>query len=646
MSIWEVIEAEMTTEIAKLKRSSITLFSEQEKVVRIRLTLKTLITVLTLLLISEFAFSGFSSLTIAMCSLAFILVFFLLWSSSDTCSVIAGMLLWSVAIFITYACWLGNGIFDASVLAFPCLLMLAIILSGKLVFISLFFYLIGTLCFFAFAHNQGLLTEGLLIETLPVWGRVVSSIIMLTFFSVSVFYIFMDIKRRFKYILAENGTLEFTLSQLRKRSRYDQLTLLPNENVCKTDFEKALQQQKSTGQILAFITLNISNQDSIKMNYSHRICDETIKLLAKKLSPFVNKNTVIYRFQQNEFVILKRSADYRGISKFAEKIYQVCLQTFHVTDFDVVLQPDIGIALAPFDGSTMAELRHNSHLAMHTEDNEEKVGFNFFDQVMAVQEQEKLQLSKSLRNAIANNEFFLHFQPKVDLATYQIIGAEALIRWKSPEHGLVPPIVFIPLAEQAGVITDITHWVLEHSVTACKQWHELGFNKLSVAVNLSAEDFKRGNLVTHTMSTLHQARLPAHFLELELTESMLMDDINYIQKQINELRVFGVSFSIDDFGTGYSNLGYLTKFNVSALKLDRSFVMNVCHSSNEVQIVKAIIEMSKSLSITNIAEGIEDKETANILTALGCEFGQGYFWSKPLSQKDFISLLRQKKEIL
>jgi EAL domain-containing protein (putative c-di-GMP-specific phosphodiesterase class I) len=124
---------------------------------------------------------------------------------------------------------------------------------------------------------------------------------------------------------------------------------------------------------------------------------------------------------------------------------------------------------------------------------------------------------------------------------------------------------------------------------------------------------------------------------------MLMDDINYIQKQINELRVFGVSFSIDDFGTGYSNLGYLTKFNVSSLKLDRSFVMNICHSSNEVQIVKAIIEMSKSLGITNIAEGIEDKETANLLTVLGCEVGQGYYWSKPLSQKDFISLLKQKK---
>jgi diguanylate cyclase (GGDEF)-like protein len=633
----------MTTEIAKVKRSSITLFSEQEKVVRVRLTLKLLIAVVTFLLFSEFAFSGFTPLVLAKCSLALVLIFFLFWASPDTSSVIAGMLLWSVAIFITYACWLGNGIFDAIVLAFPCLLMLAIILSGKLIFISLFVYLISTLCFFAFGHNQGVLTGALLFDAQPVWGRVVSYVIMLTSFSVSVFYIFVDIRKRFKYILEKNGSLEFTLRQLRKSSRFDELTLLPNENVCKVDLEKALQQQKSSGQILAFITLNISNQDSIKMNYSHSLCDETIKLLANKLSPFISKSTVVYRFQQNEFVILKRSADHRGISKFAEKICQVCLQTFHVTDFDVVLQPVIGIALAPFDGSTMAELRHNSHLAMHAEVKEDKADFNFFDQAMAVQEQEKLQLTKLLRSAITNNEFILHFQPKVDLATNRIIGAEALIRWVSPKHGLITPEVFIPLAEQAGVITDITHWVIENSVAACKQWHELGFNKLTIAVNLSAEDFKRGNLVTHTMSALHQAPLSAHFLELELTESMLMDDINYIQKQINELRVFGVSFSIDDFGTGYSNLGYLTKFNVSSLKLDRSFVMNICHSSNEVQIVKAIIEMSKSLGITNIAEGIEDKETANLLTVLGCEVGQGYYWSKPLSQKDFISLLKQKK---
>jgi len=638
-----VIEALMTVKEAKIKRSSITLFSEKSKVVRVRLTLKILLTVLTLLLISEFAFNGFSPLAIAMCTLILVLIFFFLWASSDTSSVISGMLLWAVAVFITYACWLGNGIFDVSVLAFPCLIMLAIILSGKLIYISLFVYLLSILCFFAFAHNEGLLTGDFLFESLPIWRRVVSYIIILTVFSASVFYVFVDIRKRFKYILEKNGGLEFTLSQLKKRSRYDQLTLLPNEESCKIDFEVALQKQRSSGQVLAFITLNISNQDLIKMNYSHSVCDETIKLLAKALSLFTNKGTVIYRLQQNEFVILKHSADYRGISLFAEKISQVCIQTFHVTDFDVVLQPDIGIALAPFDGSTMEELRHNSHLAMHTKDYEGKTGFNFFDQAMAVQEQEKLQLTRALRNAIANNELFLHFQPKIDLATEQIIGAEALIRWASPEHGLIPPIIFIPLAEQSGVIADITHWVIEHSVTACKQWHELGFNTLSIAVNLSAEDFKRGNLVTHTMSILHQANLPAHFVELELTESMLMDDINFIQKQINELRVFGVSFSIDDFGTGYSNLGYLAKFNVSSLKLDRSFVMNVSHSSNELQIVKAIIEMSKSLGITNIAEGIEDKETASTLAKLGCEVGQGYFWSKPLSQKDLVSLLKQKK---
>jgi diguanylate cyclase (GGDEF)-like protein len=626
--------------------SSITLFSEQAKVHRLRLTLKTLISIFVILLISELFFNGLSTsnLVLSIYSSIFILIFFLLWASSDTCSVISGMVLWSIAVFITYASWLGNGIFDTSILAFPCLLLLAIVLSGKLIFISLFVYLISALCFFAFAHNQGLLTGTILFETMPLWRRVFSYILLLTSFSVAVFYIFADIRYRFKKILGKNASLELSISRLRKRSRYDQLTRLPNENVCKEDLKKTLLQQKSSGNILAFITLNISNQDSIKMNYSRSICDKTLRLLAKKLTFYANDDTVIYRFQQSEFVILKYSADHRGISQFADKIHQVCSQSFYVADFDIVLSPNIGIALASFDGSSMEELRHNSHLAMHTKTEENTANFSFFDQAMAAKEQEKLQLTKSLKNAVVNNEFILNFQPQINLATGQIIGAEALIRWISPEHGLVPPTVFIPLAEQAGVITEITHWVVEHSIIACKQWHQLGFNKLYVAVNLSAEDFIRGNLVKYTMSILHQANLPAHFLELELTESMLMDDINHIQKQINELRAFGISFSIDDFGTGYSNLGYLTKFNVSTIKLDRSFVMNIRHSSNELQIVKAIIEMSKSLSITNVAEGIEDKETAKVLTDLGCEVGQGYLWSKPLQQQDFIALLSQKNE--
>lgn len=625
----------------KKNRSSITLFSEKEKVHQLRLTLKFIITILTLLLISELFFNDFStsSLALAIAVSIIILLFFFFWTSPDTCSVISGMVLWSVAVFITYACWLGNGIFDTSVLAFPCLLMLAIVLSGKLVFISLFVYLIGALCFFAFAHNQGILAGSLLFQSLPLWGRVLSYIITLSFFSVGVFYIFSDVKKRFKSLLEKNAKLELAINNLIESSRFDQLTQLPNEHACKADIESIFQQQKISGNILAFITLNVSNQHSIKMNYSHSICDESLKQLAHRLIYFSNDSTTIYRFQENEFVILKHFVDYRGISTFTDKVHQVCSKTFHVTDFDVTLQPYIGIALAPFDGTTMAELRHNSHLAMHTKAVGNKTNFSFFDQAMAAKEQEKLVLTKALRNAIANNELILHFQPQIDLATGQIIGAEALIRWISPIHGFVPPTVFIPLAEKAGVITDITHWVIDHAINACQKWHELGFNKLCIAVNLSAEDFKRGNLATYTMSVLYQANLPAHFLELELTESMLMDDINHIQKQINELCAFGISFSIDDFGTGYSNLGYLTKFNVSTIKLDRSFVMNICHSSSELQIVKAIIEMSKSLSITNVAEGIEDKETANMLAKLGCEVGQGYLWSKPLPEQDFIALL-------
>lgn len=636
----------MKTQSTDVNRSSIILFSEQAQVGRLKVTLQIILSIFALLLFSELFFTGFTAIAIAMLTAFIVLSAFYFWASVDTYSVISGMLLWSVAVFITYACWLGNGIFDASVLAFPCLLMLAIVISSKLIFISLYIYLVGALCFFALVHNQDLLTGDMLFQGVPMWGRVFSYVITISLFSVGVFFIFSDIRKRFKNILQKNAALETRLTQLKKRSRFDQLTALPNENACKKDLELILQQQKISGHILAFITLNVSNLQSTRMNYSHRICDDTLKLLAKRLATFANDKTAIYRFQQNEFVILKHSIDHRSISRFVEKMHYFCSQMYHVDDFDVSLQPDIGIALAPFDGSTMEELRHNSHLAMHAQSQDDKTNFSFFDQAMAVEEQKRLELTKALKSAIANKELVLHFQPKIDLASQQIIGAEALVRWINPEHGFVPPTVFIPLAEQAGVITDITHWVLEQSVLACKEWHHLGFDKLCIAVNLSAEDFKRGNLSTHTLSALHQADLPAHFLELELTESMLMDDIISIQKQINELRSFGISFSIDDFGTGYSNLGYLTKFNVSTIKLDRSFVMNICQSTNELQIVKAIIGMSKSLGITNVAEGVEDKATASMLGKLGCEMGQGYFWSKPVPQKEFIALLSKPEETI
>ena len=629
----------MSIQSSDVNRSSIVLFSEQAQVTRLKLTLRLLLSIFVLLLLSELYFTGMSALAIAMITSFIILTLLYYWASPDTGSVIAGMLLWSVAVFITYACWLGNGIFDTSVLAFPCLLMLAIVISSKLIFISLYVYLVGALCFFAVVHNQSLLTGAILFQGLPMWGRVFSYIIILTLFSVGVFLIFSDIRKRFKNILQKNAALESKLEIFRRRSRFDQLTALPNENACKTDLATTLQKQKTSGHILAFITLSVNNLQSTRMNYSHSLCDDALKLLAQRLTTFVNEKTTIYRFQQNEFVILKHSIDHRSISKFVEKVYQLSSQTYHVNDFDVSLQPSIGIALAPFDGTTMEELRHNSHLAMHAQSNDNKSDFSFFDKAMAEAEQKRLELTKALKGAIANDELVLHFQPKIDLSSGQIIGAEALIRWINPVHGFVPPTLFIPLAEQAGVITDITHWVIEQSVLACKQWHDLGFNKLCIAVNLSAEDFKRGSLSTHTMSALHKVDLPAHFLELELTESMLMDDINFIQKQINELRSLGISFSIDDFGTGYSNLGYLTKFNVSTLKLDRSFVMNICQSTNELQIVKAITGMSKSLGITNVAEGVEDKETGCVLANLGCEMGQGYYWSKPLPQEAFIALL-------
>ena len=237
------------------------------------------------------------------------------------------------------------------------------------------------------------------------------------------------------------------------------------------------------------------------------------------------------------------------------------------------------------------------------------------------------------------HEFQLYFQAKLQLSDQRVIGAEALLRWPQPDGSMISPDDFIPLAESSGLIVEIGEWVLQQACLACSRWHQQGYHDLTVAVNLSYVQFRDGKLEQQVQQALSAAALPAHALELELTESLLIGEGDNIARQLAALHQLGIRFSIDDFGTGYSNLGYLRRFNASRLKIDKSFILSLCLSERDEPLVRAIIQMSKSLGLKTVAEGIENSATAAQLALLGCDEGQGFYWAKPLPEHDFLGFV-------
>lgn len=239
-------------------------------------------------------------------------------------------------------------------------------------------------------------------------------------------------------------------------------------------------------------------------------------------------------------------------------------------------------------------------------------------------------------------QLVLFYQPKIDFKNNQIVGVEALIRWQHPTRGLIAPNEFIPVAEESGQIVDITKWAINHACKDISKWQAAGHGDVSVAINISIVDFRSGVLPQIVFKALSSHNINPNLLELEITESTIFEDTDHVQEQINKMSARGISFAIDDFGTGYSNLGYLNQFNVTILKIDQSFIRNIVDNSHNQHIVKAIISLSKSLAIENVAEGVEDLETADWLKINGCALGQGYYWAKPLSFVDFCQLLTKE----
>lgn len=422
----------------------------------------------------------------------------------------------------------------------------------------------------------------------------------------------------------------------------DMLTGLPNRVLLRDRFEQALAHAHRAHTRVALLFLDLDNFKTINDTLGHAVGDALLKEIAARLHHCVRETDTISRQGGDEFLIVL--PDLRGtevITPVLIKIRESLQAPIRFDGHELSTSVSIGVAIYPDDGLDFETLLRKADTAMYRAKDAGRNHYRFFDEQMNTEALELMQLKNGLRRAIAQQEFTLLFQPQIDLESGRVVAAEALLRWQQPELGAVPPARFIPVAEESGLIVSIGEWVMHEACQQAAVWRQAGLPPLVVAVNLSAVQFRRGDVVQLVTQALQDSGLPADHLELELTESILLKDTEQVLASVRQLKALGVRLSIDDFGTGYSSLSYLKRFDVDRLKIDRSFVRDLAHDPDDAAIVRAIIRMARSLGLRTVAEGVEDAVTLARLRRFRCDEAQGYHFAAPMAAAELAAFVRQ-----
>jgi diguanylate cyclase (GGDEF)-like protein len=425
--------------------------------------------------------------------------------------------------------------------------------------------------------------------------------------------------------------------QINHMARHDALTGLANRAVFRSELEASLK-RALRGDPLAVLCLDLDHFKAVNDTLGHLVGDELLKAVAVRLHDCVRETDLVARLGGDEFAIIQvGGAQPSGATGLASRLIETLGQSFSLGDHTAIIGASVGISIGPNDGITAEELLKNADLALYRAKEDGRATYCFFEPDMNSKMQARRSLEMDLRQALANDQFKLHYQPQVGVSSQQVVGFEALIRWHHPERGLVPPSDFISVAEETGLINAIGAWVLNAACREAATWPE----HVRVAVNLSPIQFKGGTLLLDVMSALGKSGLSPTRLELEITETVMLSDTEGTLDTLRQLKEIGISISMDDFGTGYSSLGYLRKFPFSKIKIDQSFIRSLSSEQESVAIVKAITGLGQSLGMLTTAEGVETVEQMDALRAEGCTEVQGYYLSRPVPASEVLALLGQ-----
>jgi diguanylate cyclase (GGDEF)-like protein len=423
---------------------------------------------------------------------------------------------------------------------------------------------------------------------------------------------------------------------------HDELTSLPNRKVLAEVVPYLMAQARRRGTKLMLLFLDLDHFKHINDSFGHGFGDAVLKVIAQRLKASVRESDIVTRLGGDEFVIVL--TDIRQIevlNSVVTKILRAVEQPVVVENHQLFITASIGAALSPDDGEDLVSLLKNADAAMYRAKEEGRNVCRFYSQDMGSQALEQLQLASALRRALERGEFELHYQPRVALANSNLVGMEALLRWRHPQRGLVMPGSFIPAAEENGLIVAIGEWVIATACAQAKAWQDAGLRAVPVAVNVSGRQTRQTDaLLAHIAQTLLRTGLRGEMLEIELTESVVMHNPQLVIEMLHSLDRLGVRIAIDDFGTGYSSLSYLKRFPVDFLKIDQSFVSDLANDTDGVAIAQAIVSLGHALGLRVIAEGVETVAQRHLLCAMGCDEAQGYLFSRPLTAADMEAFLR------
>ena len=456
----------------------------------------------------------------------------------------------------------------------------------------------------------------------------------------------MSIDNKLVCVIRDVTEIKRSEKELYHLAHHDALTGLPNRLLLNEHLDHAIKRAKRSKSIVAVIFFDLDNFKIINDSFGHIIGDLLLKEAAQRLQSCVREEDSVSRISGDEFILLLEDIDHTDdLIVVIKKLLDTFQKEFVLTDHTVSVTASIGISLYPQDGQNSTELLRNADAAMYRAKNNGRNTYQFYREDMTNSALEHIFFKTSLHQAIERSEFHLNFQPQIRLKDNAIIGLEVLIRWTHPSAGNIPPGKFIPFAEESNLIIQIGDWVLLEACSQAKTWLDQGIEFGRIAVNVAGPQIKRGKLVDTVKAVLVETGLPPNHLELEVTESYIMQEADRAVEQLNELKNLGITLSIDDFGTGYSSLSYLKKLPIHKLKIDRSFIRDIPSDTDDMAISKAVIALGASLGLTVIAEGVETQEQVDFLTHAGCNEVQGFLYSQPVDKNAIESFLLGKRDL-